>query len=118
MTKLGNRGTFSGFAFERMVLWAFLFSEHWQDDTHFLGPGLRERYRYYSNSCSNEFDDETLGAPHDRDCVCFHPSFRLPCEKFYSRESFRGLTAGQVMRSGGCFGAKERVSRALQDASN
>jgi hypothetical protein len=35
MTKLGNRGTFSGFAFERMVLWAFLFSEHWQDDTHF-----------------------------------------------------------------------------------
>jgi hypothetical protein len=85
----------------------------------FGDQALRERYRDYSNSCSNEVDDETLGAPRDRDCVCSHPPFHLPCEKFYSRESSRrDLAAGQVMRSGGCFGEKECVSRALQDASD
>jgi hypothetical protein len=39
----------------------------------FEDQASRERYRDYSNSCSNEFDDETLGAPRDRDCLLPSP---------------------------------------------
>jgi hypothetical protein len=61
----------------------------------FEDQASRERYRDYSNSCSNEFDDETLGAPRDRDCVCSHPP-----STFHARSSILVSRSAATLQQG------------------